>query len=377
MTPHRARHLTTIPDLAELNGECQHAPPKFEPPHPCAIVYGKGELGRMAIDYLETIGHAALKWIDQSDLTDDMFPILSPEALIAQRAKPQRFLTLVAVAKHPYVPIEQDLLARGFRHVAPFLDVTPNHPEHPLANGWFAAPLDLDKVQTVLDMFADDVSRAHYVQFLAWRRLREEWTFEGAPVDVDGPRYWPTEVASVLHDHEVFVDGGAHTGRTSVAFAALVDYTYKMIVAVEPDPTSQRALFNRLNPGPNTMIVRHPLGERWSSQIFHDGMGYASRLSDTGNLPLRVGPLDDIGIDGPTFIKLHLEGAELAALEGAAWIVTNRRPILAVTTYHNDDGIDRIPLWLRDHCPDYRFLWRNSAYVGEGAVMFAIPNERN
>lgn len=79
----------------------------------------------------------------------------------------------------------------------------------------------------------------------------------------------------------------------------------------------------------------------------------------------------------PTFIKLHLEGHELPALKGAMKTIETHRPVLAIACYHQPDTMTDIPLWLKEHCEDYRFLWRNSAWVGESAVMFAIPSERS
>lgn len=354
MTPHRARHLTTIPDLADLNAPCEHKPVVIDRP---VVLYGKGELGKMAHDYLAAIGVVEAGWVDSGNVE-----------MVHEPLRPE-MLTLIAIAKHPYVPIEQGLMARGFTNVAPFLDVTPNHPEHPLANGWFADPLDIDKVQAVLDMFDDDVSRAHYVQFLAWRRLREEWTFEGAPVDVHGPRYWPYEVASVLNQGaEVFIDGGSYDGKVSEAF----EYRFGGN-AMPIDAAHQR--------GAPWYSIRCVLTDADGPVPFVSDYGYANRvrppLSDI-HAKSGTGTTLDSLIPGviPTFVKLHLEGHELPVLRGAVKTIETHRPILAVTTYHNDDGIDRIPAFMRDHCSDCRFLWRNSAYVGEGAVAFAIPSER-
>jgi hypothetical protein len=78
----------------------------------------------------------------------------------------------------------------------------------------------------------------------------------------------------------------------------------------------------------------------------------------------------------PTFIKLHLEGGELAALRGARETLLAHRPIVAATVYHNADGMWRTPLWLMQTLPDYRFLFRLDAWCGTGGVLYAIPNER-
>lgn len=355
MTLHLARHLTTLPDLAELNRPCEHAPVVIDRP---VVLYGKGELGQMASDYLKAIGHPQVAWIDQFDIS---------------RA-PMDALTLVAVARWPYVPIERALTAQGFKNVAPFLDVTPNYPQHPLANGWFADPLNLDKVYAVIEMFDDPVSRMRYMQWLAWKRLREEWVFEDAPVDVEGPRYWPPDVASVLHDHEVFVDGGAYHGGTIAEFQKQVG-KWRDIWAIEPD---EKNIDHLAASGFASGALVCALGEsavEGDVQRWAGGFGYASRLFSGGTDEVRVCALDEFNLS-PTFIKLHLEGHELPALKGAAQTIAKNRPILAVTTYHSAEGISDIPLWMKDNCPDYRFLWRNSAWQGEGSVMFAIPKER-
>jgi hypothetical protein len=78
----------------------------------------------------------------------------------------------------------------------------------------------------------------------------------------------------------------------------------------------------------------------------------------------------------PSFLKLHLEGAELAALRGARDTLVKHRPLVAATVYHNEDGIWRTPLWLMQTLPHYRFLFRAHSWCGTGAVIYAIPQER-
>jgi hypothetical protein len=87
----------------------------------------------------------------------------------------------VSVVTSPYVPIERSLAARDCVDVVPFYDLAESlRGQHPLSNGWFAEPLTADdqiEIEGVLVGWDDDVSRAHHLQFMAWRRLREEWTF--------------------------------------------------------------------------------------------------------------------------------------------------------------------------------------------------------
>src|ERR1019366_4886047 len=99
----------------------------------------------------------------------------------------------VGMVTSPYVPLEASLLDSGFIDVVPFYDLAETFRHlHPLSNGWFAPPLtaqEQDETAEVLSAWDDDVSRAHHLQFLAWRRLREEWIFEPAPPLTGDSRY--------------------------------------------------------------------------------------------------------------------------------------------------------------------------------------------
>jgi hypothetical protein len=117
------------------------------------------------------------------------------------------------------------------------------------------------------------------------------------------------------------------------------------------------------------------LGAATGRTLFHDGLGYASQVSETGRIDTEMRPIDGLGL-APTFIKLHLEGYELEALKGARRTLLEKRPILLATVYHNDDGIWRTPLWLMKTLTDYRLLFRLHSYCGTSAVIYAIPAER-
>jgi FkbM family methyltransferase len=288
----------------------------------------------------------------------------------------------VSIAIAPFVPIERSLLGLGFTDVVPFYDLAENFRHlHPLSNGWFAPPLtaqDQDCTAKVLARWGDDVSRAHHLQFLAWRRLREEWTFEAAPV-MDGARFFIPEVTSILHDHEVLLDAGAYHGGVTMAFIERTAGVFEQIVAIEPDRSSRAELDERLQfmlPNDRRMsVLDYALADCEGEVLFHDGLGYASQLSHTGRMRIRARPIDALGL-APTFVKLHLEGGELAALRGAKQTLLSCRPIVAATVYHNADGIWRTPLWLMERLSDYRFLFRLDSWCGTGGVVYAIPNER-
>jgi len=389
--PHQARSFTALPgpdQAPELLAEIASAPCAFAPASgdaPLAL-YGAGNLGRLARGYLKAVGHDFVMAIDRNAETLAQEPAWSGVRLVhpdeVSGAAKHDVRLAVSVVTTPYVPLERALTERGFTDIVPFYDLAESFRDsHPLSNGWFALPLSAqDRANTdmVLVRWDDDVSRAHHLQFLAWRRLREEWTFDCA-LPVNGNRFFIPEIARLLRDDEILLDAGAHHGSVTDAFLRQTKGAFRQIIAIEPDPANRARLTENLQAHlPNDARVTigdFALAADEGEACFHAGLGYASQLSDTGSLRVATCPLDALG-QAPTFFKLHLEGCEFAALQGAKQTLLSSRPIIAATVYHNADGIWKTPLWLMETLPDYRFLFRVDAWCGTGAVLYAIPKER-
>jgi len=388
--PHQARSFSALPGAdraAVLLGEIATAPCPFGPAPADAplALYGAGDLGRLARDFLQDVGHGFTLAVDCNARTLAGKPDWAGVRLVHPDDVPEadkRGVRLaVSVVTAPYVPLESALLERGFRDVVPFYDLAESFRDrHPLSNGWFARPLtaeDRDRTAQVLARWDDDASRAHHLQFLAWRRLRQEWSFKAAPLP--DTRFFIPEMSEVLRDDEVFLDAGAHHGGVIEQFIRKTKGAFRHVVAIEPDAANRAVLEANLHAwlpdGARVTVCDCALAGRERETAFHDGLGYASQLSPTGHRRVVTRRLDSLKL-APTFVKLHLEGAELAALQGGRETLVANRPMIAATVYHNADGIWKTPRWLMDTLPDYRFLFRAHSWCGTGAVVYAIPNER-
>ncbi|MGV3550820.1 FkbM family methyltransferase [Rhizobium sp.] len=385
-----ARHFPDMPDAAAarvLFGDIAAARADlhaFRTDAPIAL-YGAGNLGRMASEFLQAVGRSYDFVVDRNAASLRNDPYWWAHKVIGLEEVPdavkRSHVVLVTVATAAYAPVEQALRAAGFVHIAPFYDFAEGFRDvHPLSNGWFARPfsdLDLRMTQRALDGFSDDISRAHHLQFLAWRRLRQEWTFDGAPV-TGGDRFFIPEVMATLGDDEIFIDAGAHHGSVIEAFSERMNGRFRRIVAVEPDAanrTQLKAFVETTMAGDGRITIFDcALGSEAGQARFHAGLGYASQIAPSGKETVRVEMLDALG--PASFVKLHLEGGELAALKGARELFRRDRPVIAATVYHNDDGIWRTPLWLMETLVDYRFLFRLHSWCGTGAVVYAVPQER-
>ncbi len=389
--PHRSRAFERPPGAAKaviLLAELATAPCAYSPVAadlPLAL-YGAGNLGRLARDFLNIVGHKPVMAIDRDAGRRAQEPSWSSIPLLDFDQAPEyatdALRVAVCIVTTPYVPIERSLRQLGFDDIVPFYDLAESfRAMHPLSNGWFAAPLTaLEQAKTaeVLARWDDDVSRAHHLQFLAWRRLREEWVFDAAPT-LDCARFFIPEVVGVLNDDEFLLDAGAHDGSVSQGFGRHTKNAFRRIAAIEPDPANRARLNANLQSWLSTdsRVTVHDcaLAETGGEVPFHDGLDYASQLSPTGRLRVATVPLDALGFT-PTFVKFHLEGGELPALKGARETLLANRPIVATTVYHNADGIWKTPHWLMQLLPDYRFLFRAHSWCGTGAVVYAIPQER-
>ena len=108
-----------------------------------------------------------------------------------------------------------------------------------------------------------------------------------------------------------------------------------------------------------------------------DVTGTPSSAIGTGTYAVDCAPLDDLLCDCvPTFIKMDIEGYELKALAGAAKVIKQYNPILAVCVYHRPDHLWRIPLFIKSLSDQYRFFLRSHGQEGWDLVCYAVPIDR-
>ena len=73
-----------------------------------------------------------------------------------------------------------------------------------------------------------------------------------------------------------------------------------------------------------------------------------------------------------TFLKMDIEGSELAALRGAERIIREQRPKLAICVYHKPEDLWEIPSLLLSYHPDYKLYLRHYSINETETVLYAI-----
>ena len=350
------------------------------------ILYGTGNLGRLAAELLDKLGIEVAYAVDQSPPKDglllDKIPVIQPE--MAPKADRESHLLAICVVLAPYAPICESLISQGWRNVIPFYDIAEAYAaKFPMGNGWFAGGLEETErmaIERTLLKWDDDISRAAHLQFLAWRMYREEWCFDGAEINTSD-RYFPDFIRHALRSDETFLDAGAYIGDVCRRFESIAGSRYSELIAIEADPKNNTQLRANLAQhesiaSGNIRIFDFALSNKNGTVAFCSELGIGARVFLAGNNSIQCRRLDDLNLSF-SFAKLHLEGGELDAITGAMNSFKRNRPILAITVYHSKDGLHQIPLQLMENLENYRFFLRIHAWCGTGVVLYAIPTERS
>jgi|BioPla2DNA2_1021312.scaffolds.fasta_scaffold45430_2 FkbM family methyltransferase len=227
--------------------------------------------------------------------------------------------------------------------------------------------------QATYARLADDLSRSTMVAYVNAK-------ISGVPEDlydcVVPDQYFPEGVVS-LTDREIFVDAGAYDGDTLGQFIRRTSGRYRRVFALEPDPTSFRRLSTLVAEKNWPQISLIPKGA-WRSagtlkfQV-NESQGSRSSISSEGSESIAVTAIDQVvNADGATFVKMDIEGAELAALEGAEQTIRKFKPKLAVCAYHKPEDLIAIPQYLDAIAPGYSFYLRHHLYITQELVLYAV-----
>ncbi|NVN88997.1 MAG: FkbM family methyltransferase [Desulfuromonadales bacterium] len=195
-----------------------------------------------------------------------------------------------------------------------------------------------------------------------------------------------------LADDELFVDGGAFTGDSTLEFIKAVkkqQATYCKIICFEPD-TRIFAELQRSTTQINNILLR-PFG-LWShattlsfadSNILKPGSTRIvsendsnEDLSDKRSEVLKI-PTTCIDEELPsaqvTLIKMDIEGAEIEALNGARKTIARCNPRLIISAYHRRNDLFEIPLLIHEMMPTCKLYFRHFSNNFGETTLFAIP----
>lgn len=339
------------------------------------VLYGAGSLGYMACNLLKQAGLKAKYIVDKSAKGEiDGIKIISPDDIPINDI--ENCLFVVCIATVSYNDISNFLVKLGIKNIIQFYTYAYIKFPHLLLNGWTAFnPTEEEKsqIEKVSESLShDELSLCHYLQFLWWKTRNIEVVYENYPV-LSGKKYFKSPCLPKLNTEEVLLDAGSHFGQTIESFIKVTNNEYRNIYAFEPDKANLDVVKENF-PDKRIIYSAKAIYNETGQQKFKEGLGFASKLDETGNIMVETTTIDALNIS-PTIIKLHTEGDELKGLEGAQQTIKRRNPILMVMADHHPDGLYKIPYFLYN-LSGYKLYFNLHDYCGNTAVFYAIPIER-
>jgi FkbM family methyltransferase len=166
------------------------------------------------------------------------------------------------------------------------------------------------------------------------------------------------------NDGDYVIDAGACWGETALEFARRVGVSGK-VFAFEFVPSNLKVLEQNLSLNPDLRpiitLASSPLWDVSGEEMAFDDGGCSSKLSAVlgSSGKVRTTTIDEYvstqRIDHIDYIKMDIEGAELAALRGAIQVLKSSRPKLAIALYHRDVDFQTIPEFIHSLDLGYRF----------------------
>lgn len=210
----------------------------------------------------------------------------------------------------------------------------------------------LDDIYQTYDGMTDTESRVGYLSYLLGRLSRRTQDFYLAPeTQYFYPGYGP-------QPGDIVIDGGAYDGGTALAFEQA---GAERVYAFEMDAGNFVRCRERLA-GHRAVVENMGLSDAVKTEHYM-ALDTGSHQDANGNAVARFMTIDMYArlkrLKRVDFIKFDIEGAELAALQGAAQIIRRYKPRLALSAYHRYEDIWTLAQYLRELRPDYEFAFRH------------------
>lgn len=176
-----------------------------------------------------------------------------------------------------------------------------------------------------------------------------------------------------------YVDAGAYDGDTIQEFIEWRRGNFGNIIALEPDAANFHKLTARVSRFPPAYTTRIELRQAaiWSHKghvSFLATQSVGSSISDKGNNLVATETLDSfINLPDPLIIKLDIEGAERESISGGLAFIKSKKPILAISVYHNPNDLVSIFKLIESLNLGYKFFLRCHGGDGTDLMLYCSP----
>ena len=252
------------------------------------------------------------------------------------------------------------------------------------SNGWgYTRELKskLAVLEKIRQHINDKASLVVWDSVIAWRygrKLRNNY-----PIEVEIEKFNIARFLNTKTIYDLVIDGGSY----DLGFYRYLENTklvFKNFIAFEPDPLSfkkccdYKSKKNLVFIQIEKICLAKTLGKRY----FNANGDFSARMTEAGLSICDATSIDYYFLNKFSrivkkkriLIKLHIEGAELEAIEGSRNTILNQQVDFIINMSHTEDAILEI-IPLLKNLKNYKLYLRNSSLFGEGLTLFAISPE--
>lgn len=285
--------------------------------------------------------------------------------------------TPVILATHRVLKPYNKVKGFGFTNVAPFalLEVLDPvlFPPHMFYERWLEDLVEnKHKIAKVAKVLADDFSRKVLDAVIGYRMTLNPTILE--PI-IEWELYGPNALLKYTDD-EVYIDGGTFDGDSIKLFINRVNNKFDRIIGFEPDTNTFKLLAANFAGEPRVEPVNKGLYSHDTVLKFDNAGTRGSILSENAAddcISVPVTSIDEY-LKGSrvSYIKMNIEGAEIAALNGAKQSIAQYSPKLGISIYHRASDIWEIPEVVQALNSNYKLYFRQHDGGVIESVLYAL-----
>ncbi len=211
-----------------------------------------------------------------------------------------------------------------------------------------------EQLEKIYKCLADDVSKKVFENAVMYKLTGKiDYLF-----DCQTPANEVYDTILKFNNNEIYFDLGAYRGDTVEEFLSKVS-DYNKIIAVEPDKKTYNKLCLATADVKKITNINACIGSIDGETAFNMN---GSRGSNAGQgseaiTSVTVDTLANSGI--PTYIKMDIEGAELAAINGGINTISQYKPKMQIAAYHRSEDLFVLPQAVLKMRNDYKIYLRH------------------
>ncbi len=345
------------------------------------VLFGAGKTGKEMCSVLLAAGIKPVCFVDdtpskQGSFIDDV-PVVSLSQLESVAGKTPTVVVCIFHPQHPIAVAEKKILAQlPTAHTVAFYSVLMALKGEAFSHYFFTSPRNeceqLAAYEVLYRALVDEVSKAVLDAHLVLRLWHE------GEVPVSDRSEVPMPVELISNDGLTYVDGGAFDGDTLSIFVNQSAGRFHRAYALEPDTENAAKLMHTVAQLPDhvrakVILVTKGVWQESGEIGFVSEGDMSAGIQATADTKIAVTSLDDLlsGEQSPIYIKLDVEGVEMASLRGAAQVTIRCRPVWAIAVYHMPRDLLEVFHWLESMQQGYRYQLRCYGAEGTDLMLFA------